>query len=122
METNFAANPTAIKAGLMIDRNGEACITPAGIFAIAGMMACDRSADKETSLHCAMGFHRVLRVAKESGLAEQTAQVILAAFAHRVSPTDGSDEGNALAALCRQVANTVGVDRVADLIEGKPTH
>ena len=122
MEANFAANPAAVKAGIMTMRHGEPCVTPAGIFALAGVMAYDPTVDKEDSLRCAMGIHRTLDVAKASGLSELTARAILAAFALRVNPADGSVEGNALAALCRKVANAVGSDRMIYLIEGTPTH
>lgn len=122
MDTNFVATPAAIKAGMMIERRGETCITPVGLFAMAGQMAYDPKCDKEASLHCMEGIHRVLRVAQVSGLPEQTAQLVLATFAHRINPSDGSEPGNGLAAVCRDIVRAVGADRIFDLIEGRKSH
>jgi len=117
--------PGAVAAGLMSPqmRNGEPCLTDAGLFALAGMMAFSTDPDDDDSRqHCLSGVFRALGAARNGGMEEKWERVILWAFSEHVDPADGSTEGNALAALCRLVSDTVGAGRMSVLIEGRKTH
>ena len=95
-------------------------INDAGLFAMAGTLAYDPYS--ESREHCLRGFLRALSAARASGMDPQIETVILWAFAEGVIPGDGSQEGMALASLCRLVATMVSVGRMGHLIEGKKAH
>lgn len=117
---SMCLTPTVLEAGLMLEKAGEIWITDAGLFAMAGMMAYDL--DNESREHCLRGFMRALSAARTGGMDPQMETVILRAFFKEVVPGDGSQEGTALASLCRHVATFVGVGRMGELIEGKKAH
>ena len=117
---NLCLTPSVLASGLMIERDGEIKVTDAGLFAMAGMMAHDP--DNESRMHCLRGFMRVLTVARTGGMDPQMETVILLAFAKEVVPGDGSQEGTALASLCRLISTLVGVGRMGHLIEGTKAH
>lgn len=117
--------PGAVVAGLLHPqtRNGEPCLTDAGLFALAGMLAHDTDqGDEDSRRHCLSGVVRALGAARAGGMEEKWERVILWAFAEHINPVDGSAEGNALAALCRLVSDTVGAGRMSVLIEGRKAH
>lgn len=114
--------PAALESGLMTERAGQLYINDAGLFAMAGMQAYN--IDSESREHCMKGILRVLGVARAAGLDAQMETVILWAFAEEINPADGSDDGVALAKLCKLVAGLVGIGtgRMGKLIEGETAH
>ena len=113
----------AVVAGLMHPylRNGEPCLTDAGLFAMAGMMAYGGE-DDEPRQHCLTVFVRVLNAARASGLDALAEKVVTSAFSAQINPADGSEKGTTLAALCRHVSETVGPGRMLVLIEDRKAH
>ncbi len=127
--TTNIATPDAIAAGLLHPElhNGEPCFTDAGMFALAGMMAYGTEfeggeADDDSRLLCARGVTRALRIARTGGMSEQMESAVLWAFAKGISPADSSEEGKALASLCRLVARLVGAGRMGHVISGEQDH
>lgn len=124
-DMNKSLSPTSesVRAGLMIERNGEAYFTDAGLFAMAGSIAYAPDPDHEDGRrHCMSGVIRALGVARAGGLDEKAERVILWAFAEGIAPADGSEEGVALAKLCCWVSDLVGKGRMEHLIAGNLSH
>jgi hypothetical protein len=119
----YAPTQGAVVAGLMYPylSNGEPCLTDAGLFALAGMMAYSGE-DDEPRQHCLTVFVRVMNAARASGLDALAEKVVTSAFSAQINPADGSESGNALAELCRYVSEIVGPGRMLDLIEGRKAH
>ena len=121
--TEFSPTPEAIAAGLMIENSDETFVTDAGLFAFAAMTAHDLDAEPGSRKHCLKGFRRALNVARAGGLLNgQRERVIVWAFSEGINPCDGSEEGSALAILCRLVAHAVGHGRMEQLISGNHMH
>ena len=117
---NMVMTPNAVAAGLMAEVNGQAYITDAGLFALAGVFA--HSPEIDSHEHCMKGLLRAMVVARASGLDAKEEAVIIWAFAEGFIPGDGSQEGAALASLCGRVAGLVGRGRMSSIIEGRKAH
>ena len=110
----------AIERGLMIEADGEIRITDAGMFALAGAMANDP--DAENHSHCFAGVQSVLDAAVAGGFPKEIGHAVMWAFSEGINPCDDSEEGHALATICRQVARCTGPGRMGVLLERMALH
>lgn len=109
MNTEYAATPAAIDAGLMLPspEGEETRVTPLGLFCMAGFLAFH----PEESASARASFDGLISASKANGF--KLSGELRALFASRVNVL----QSPRMLKLCRQAVNAIGPGRVGDYLQ-----